>query len=229
MIYVGIDPGVAGGIAAIRADGHVLDVWKMPHTDPDVLDVFLEIADAASGPTVFDRKPIHAVLEHVHAGVFGFSRKGEDKSEQRMGVVSAFTFGEGIGRLKMALTAVDIPFEEVAPVTWQNFMGCRSRGDKNVTKARAQQIFPDWKITHAIADALLMADYCRRLHGGKLRPLPPPIPLQSSNEGRDSGSYGKESKGGKEEGREEEGGQGAADRAAGARKPARRTRRVSGF
>lgn len=224
MIFVGVDPGVSGGIAAVTTGGYVLDVWKMPRTERDILEAFREIAGRVSVDG-----PARAVLEHVHAGVFGFSRKGEDKSEQRMGVVSAFTFGEGIGRLKMALTAVGIPFEEVAPVTWQNFMGCRSRGDKNITKARAQQLFPDWKITHAIADALLMADYCRRLHGGKLRPLPPPVPLQSSNEGRDSGSYGKESKGGKEEGREEEGGQGAADRAAGARKPARRTRRVSGF
>ena len=36
--------------------------------------------------------------------------------------------------------------------------------DKNVTKNRAQQLWPTIKVTHAIADALLLGEYCR-LHG----------------------------------------------------------------
>jgi hypothetical protein len=56
-----------------------------------------------------------------------------------------------------------IPFEEVSPVKWQKVMGCLSKGDKNVTKAAAQRLFPDIKITHAIADALLIAEYGRRI------------------------------------------------------------------
>jgi len=35
-------------------------------------------------------------------------------------------------------------------------------GDKNVSKRRAQELFPEIKITHAIADALLIAEYARR-------------------------------------------------------------------
>jgi hypothetical protein len=38
-----------------------------------------------------------------------------------------------------------------------------SKGDKNVTKRRAQQLFPQLKVTHAIADALLIAEYGRRV------------------------------------------------------------------
>jgi hypothetical protein len=37
-----------------------------------------------------------------------------------------------------------------------------SKGDKNVTKAKAQQLFTQLKITHATADALLIAEFARR-------------------------------------------------------------------
>jgi hypothetical protein len=37
-----------------------------------------------------------------------------------------------------------------------------SAGNKNVTKTRAAQLFPGVKMTHAIADALLIAEYGRR-------------------------------------------------------------------
>jgi hypothetical protein len=42
-------------------------------------------------------------------------------------------------------------------------MSCLTKGDKNVTKSRAQELFPEVKVTHAIADALLIAEYGRRI------------------------------------------------------------------
>jgi hypothetical protein len=45
-------------------------------------------------------------------------------------------------------------------------MRCLTKGDKNVSKARAQELFPALKITHATADALLIAEYGRRLNLG---------------------------------------------------------------
>ena len=76
-----------------------------------------------------------------------------------MGVKSAFTFGNGFGHLEMALTAAAIPFERVRPQVWQKATGCMTKGDKNVSKRRAQELFPSIKVTHAIADALLIASY----------------------------------------------------------------------
>jgi hypothetical protein len=37
-----------------------------------------------------------------------------------------------------------------------------TKGDKNVSKRRAQELFPQLKVTHATADALLIAEYGRR-------------------------------------------------------------------
>ena len=79
-----------------------------------------------------------------------------------MGVTSSFTFGRGLGRLEALLTAHRIPYEEIAPGKWQRSLGCLTKGDKNVTKARAQQLFPGVKVTHYVADALLIAEYGRR-------------------------------------------------------------------
>jgi hypothetical protein len=138
MIYIGLDPGKGGGIAAVDDCGGVVGVVPMPETDQDILDSMLPY-------TVTDTR---ACLEFV-------------RSSPQMGVTSAFTFGRGYGGLRMALAALQIPYTEVLPAKWQQALGCRSKGDKNVTKRRAQELFPHVKVTHAVADALLIAEYCR--------------------------------------------------------------------
>lgn len=132
---IGIDPGTNGGIAWIT-DGKPC-VEKMPDTLQDLWELLRDIA--VEGQCM-------AYLEQVH-------------SSPQMGVVSSFTFGNGFGRLEMALTAAEIPFERVRPQVWQRAMGCMTKGDKNVSKRRSQELFPQIKVTHAIADALLIAAY----------------------------------------------------------------------
>lgn len=138
MITIGIDPGLSGGIAWIH-DGKAA-AEKMPETERDLLDLLTGIAREG---------PCFAVIEQV-------------ASSPQMGVVSAFTFGVGYGRLQMALTAAGIPYDRIRPMKWQTAMQCRTKGDKNVSKRRAQELFPAMKCTHAISDALLMAEYARR-------------------------------------------------------------------
>ena len=155
MIYIGIDPGKGGGVAVIDEQGvagALVVTTKMPDTPADLLAWLM----LRGGP-----RNVRAVLERVHAGVFGKGKRG------RMGVSSAFTFGRGVGHIEMALLAAGIPYDEVAPATWQGALGCRSGGDKNVTKRRAQALFPHLKVTHATADCLLLAEYCRRLHSSE--------------------------------------------------------------
>ena len=136
-MHIGIDPGKGGGIATLAAG--IAHATKMPETERDIWDFFREHAII----------PCRAVIERVHA-------------MPKQGVSSTFTFGQGYGFLRCCLIGNHIPFEAVAPGVWQRKMGCLSRGDKNVTKARAQELFPEERITHAVADALLLAEYCRR-------------------------------------------------------------------
>jgi crossover junction endodeoxyribonuclease RuvC len=83
----------------------------------------------------------------------------------KQGVSSTFKFGQGYGGLEMALTGWEIPFERVTPQRWQKEMGCLTKGDKNVSKRRAQELFPHLKVTHKLADSLLIAEYGWRTHG----------------------------------------------------------------
>ena len=137
---IGIDPGKHGGIAWMT-DGKPC-VEKMPDTLQDLWDLIVSISlNAETGGT-----GIHAYLEQV-------------SSSPGMGVVSAFTFGNGFGHLEMALTAASISFERIRPQVWQKAMGCMTKGDKNVSKRKAQELFPQIKVTHATADALLIAQY----------------------------------------------------------------------
>ena len=81
----------------------------------------------------------------------------------KQGISSAATFMINYGQLQGILAALKIPYEFILPQVWQRSMGCLSGGDKNVTKTKAQQLFPNMKgITHALADALLIAEYGRR-------------------------------------------------------------------
>ena len=135
MTTIGIDAGKNGGIAWIT-DGKPC-VEKMPDTLQDLWELFRDITSEGE---------CRAYLEQIH-------------SSPQMGVVSSFTFGNGFGHLEMALTAAGIPFERVRPQVWQKAMGCMTRGDKNVSKRRAQELFPSIKVNHYIADALLIAAY----------------------------------------------------------------------
>lgn len=146
MIYIGIDPGVTGGIAVIEKIGIVLNVLTMPSTPRDLLDALQPYYGV----------PSMAIVERVH------SMPGQGHS-------GAFTFGRGVGRIETALAATRIPCVEVTPRTWQAAMSCLTGGNKNVSKHRAQQLFPNTPITHAIADALLLAEYGRRLEHGITR------------------------------------------------------------
>jgi hypothetical protein len=144
-MIIGVDPGGSGGIA--WHDGELARVVKMPATLQDLWELVYNIKQDSfrEGPWA----KTTAYLEQVH-------------SSPQMGVKSAFTFGNGFGHLEMALTAAWIPFVRVSPQKWQGALGCRTGGDKNVSKARAQELFPDLKPTHATADALLIMEYGRR-------------------------------------------------------------------
>jgi hypothetical protein len=141
MTTIGIDPGINGGISWIDSTGGIA-VEKMPDTILDLWELIESIKVNAGNA-------VRAYLETVH-------------SSPQMGVKSAFTFGNGYGHLEMALTAAGIPFERVRPQVWQKEMGCLTKGDKNVSKRKAQELFPGTKVTHAIADSMLIAAYGER-------------------------------------------------------------------
>ena len=155
--YIGIDPGMSGGLAKIYPSGVSAD--SMPKTEHDIWDWF-DIGGSKM-----------AIIEKVGGYVGG----GEgDKGGGRANGSAMFKFGTSYGGLRMALIAAGIPFEEIAPQTWQKALKITKAKDeaktqwKNRLKARAQQLFPQLTVTLATADAILIACYCQRKTEGRL-------------------------------------------------------------
>lgn len=149
-LFIGIDPGQSGGLCSLYYDGgYDLELTAMPKTEKDIYQWFQD----QNGYECF------AVIEKVHA------MPGN-------GVSSMFKFGKGYGGLRMALIAAGIPFEEVTPQKWMKELGIPNRKNteskvqfKNRLKGIAQNMFASETVTLATADALLIAEYCRRKHG----------------------------------------------------------------
>lgn len=142
-IYIGIDPGASGGIAGIDEHGKPIAYWVLKnlnhHQIHQALWYYRDLPAQES-----------AMIEKVHA-------------MPKQGVSSTFKFGVSYGVLLSALAAKPaIIYDTVTPHKWQQALCCLSKGDKNVTKARAQAFFPTITMTHAIADAFLIAEYARR-------------------------------------------------------------------
>jgi hypothetical protein len=162
MIYIGIDPGLHGAIATI-SDKQIL------------LQVIPTISDKKNKRTLehksltiligkFIGHECYAVLEEQHA-------------MPKQGVVSTLTIGYVFGALKQCLVDSGTAHEVVRASTWQKEFGISSR--KGNTKAQALQICQDLfpgvsllatersqKPHDGFADALLIAEFARRRHGG---------------------------------------------------------------
>lgn len=137
-MILGIDPGVSGAAAVISEDRKFVQVMAFKELTPAGMIHWLSGHQITIG-----------YLEAVNA-------------MPKQGVTSTFKFGQNYGWWQGTLTALNIPFQRVYPLKWQTAMQCRSGGNKNITKQRAQELFPGIKITHAVADALLIAEYGRR-------------------------------------------------------------------
>lgn len=137
-LIMGIDPGQSGAISILSFDSTYYMSFNLKNlTQRDISD--------ALETQVIEK----AFIEKVH-------------SMPDDGVKSAWSFSGSYHTLKMGLICHKIPFEEVAPFTWQCKMKCRTKGDKNVSKRKAQELFPNIKITHANADSLLIAEFGRK-------------------------------------------------------------------
>lgn len=153
---------------------------KWPDTDEGVVALTNEVIGICGYAT-------HCAIERVWAS-------------PQMGVVSAFTFGGAYKSAKVLMLGNRIKLIEPTPQQWQKAMNCRTGGDKSITKRKAQALFPHTKVTNYNADALLLAEYCRRVSCGILEP--PSKSASSSTRaavgsGSDVGSEATASSGGK--------------------------------
>lgn len=151
--YIGIDPGVSGGVSVQYPAGSV-KTFSCPETVHEMAVLLKEIPNYNWDYVV--------VLEFVHA------MPGQ-------GVTSMFTFGKNYGRWQGILAALRIPYKLVQPRQWQKHFGgmpTKKKNEKaskhqqrrkNHLKELAQSRHPELKITLKTADAVLLMDYAREV------------------------------------------------------------------
>ena len=150
MQYLGIDPGKTGAISVIdwwekdtrqgRATEATITTCKLDGTELDIWQWLNDNTDMLNAV---------ATIENVH-------------SMPQQSSQSGFTFGKNFGFLIGLLTASSIPYKFVTPQKWQKGMQCMTGGDKNISKAATQRLWPKIKSTHALADSMLIAEYGRQ-------------------------------------------------------------------
>ncbi len=150
MSFLGVDPGQSGGIALVSET--TAQAWKMPDRESDTVLLFRELLPRVTLATIEFVTPM---------------RLGRDSGVQQ-GLGSTWKFGQHYGFLRGILMALGIPFTSVRAQVWQPALGIEKRGlktgtqHKNATKDCAQALWPDLKVIHATADALLIAEWGRR-------------------------------------------------------------------
>lgn len=150
---IAIDPGASGGIAFQQGDSRP-EAIKMPETEGDIANTLCAIYQRAQSP-----ESIVAYIEQV-----GGYTKGNPAPGSAM-----FNFGRNFGFLLGCLQVLRIRTELLTPGKWQKPLGLGVAGDcisktewKNKLKAKAQQLYPNHKVTLNTADALLILEYGRK-------------------------------------------------------------------
>jgi hypothetical protein len=151
-VTIGIDPGGSGGIATIYPDG--LPAAYPITSEAEVLADLRALVESAR----VEGWHILACIEQV--GGFIRGKEGAQPGS------AMFRFGESFGFLRGVMSALGIPFVTARPQQWQKGLplaGATGQDRKRLLRDIATQRFPAIKPTLATADALLIADYARRL------------------------------------------------------------------
>lgn len=150
--FIGVDPGLSGGIAIALADHTIVLAEAMPlaGNDLDLTTIckmiweWIEDYDAV------------ACIEKV-------------SSMPHQGVASMFKFGFGTGSIHGILAAFNVPRHLVSPVEWQKFvLQGLNKGDKTIAISYVARVYPyvdmlpttrSKKPSSGIADAVCIARY----------------------------------------------------------------------
>lgn len=180
MLIIGIDPGKSGGIAVIPLfafkETQIYQLNKMELAD--IAQLFREIREGSEDGQYRKDTEVEVFLENPKLPAM-------NKGQRRFNLKAHQGLSRSVGQLEGLCIANDWIPNLVSPMKWQNWLGCRTGGDKNISLNLAQSIFyflyrrltdgtPVTRINHSVADALLIALY-GYLHYAPKNRLPTPI------------------------------------------------------
>lgn len=151
MIYIGIDPGKTGGAAGIQViygELPTLNLWP----SETLIDM---------GMSLVRGDAFEAAIIEIQQTVYLPGGKSNAKATS--------VLMRNFGRWEQWLLDNKISSTEVRPAAWQKIMlaGHAWKGrTKEVAWDVARKLFPSVKITKPMADAVCIAEFCRRCNLG---------------------------------------------------------------
>jgi crossover junction endodeoxyribonuclease RuvC len=189
MLFVGIDPGLTGAVAALDSETLKIHFFDTPTVTVRSGKSLKHTMDLPAAVRILEALNIYEKLHVAIEKVFpmpSFKRtKGDAPNAEfepaAMGVTSAFNFGMNYGQWQGLCAALKLPYELIHPQTWKASMMRDMGKEKDASRVRCSQLFPNTaadlgrKKDHARADALLIAEYSRRIYTSQ--PLPQAEPI----------------------------------------------------
>lgn len=121
------DPGLSGAFAFLDPERAVMRITDMPTFEYETTRKRVKVDPYAIVREMNVQPVSNLYIEDVAAS-------------PQMGVVSAFSFGEGKGILLGVAAANGVPITQVKPAQWKKLM--RVPADKRAAVQRASQLFP---------------------------------------------------------------------------------------
>ena len=173
MIYIGIDPGLDGGIAILRDS--IIELHKTPVIGGKDYDIqgMKEILFNLTMARVVAYKPSVANLKMPESV---FCTIENQISMPGQGLTSTLQTGKGFGIWLGLLAGLEIPYQVVAAISWQKklFTGVKGNLDtKAKSEVIAKRLFPtaDFRKSErarfandGLTDAACIAEYGKRTH-----------------------------------------------------------------
>ena len=145
--YIGIDPGISGGLAVIDLRGH-MKAYKCPSSSDDMAVLF-QMCIGRTAPS-----KVKLLMERVWA-------------RPTNAVRAAFSYGTNYGQWLGIAASHEIKMNTAIPVEWIRWVGCPKSLKKDVRKRwlkeRARELYPKInKLTLATSDAILITHYAQK-------------------------------------------------------------------
>jgi hypothetical protein len=164
-VFIGIDGGVNGGLAAYDSDTAALEVVRMPT---------VTVLRGTTNRQEYDLPQILAWFRNVWfypQKTVGMVVLEKAQAFTKQGVVSMFTTGRCFGMMEGMLATLALPYTIIAPKTWQKrmFEGLAQGDPKANSILVAKRTFPGQDFTRGgksvkaqdgMTDAALMAYWC---------------------------------------------------------------------
>ena len=158
-LYIGVDPGLTGAIAAIDHNGKLVTVKDLPTmpTGGKNTKVKLQIDPAAL------RDDLKFIFSHGDNYTAAIERVTAMPGQ---GVAGVFSLGDTYGAVRSVFAVLSVSSAFPTPAVWKRAMGLNS--DKERSRAMAVKLFPESarflsrKKDHNRAEAILLCEWLRR-------------------------------------------------------------------